>query len=781
MIQRPQKFIRISQWRQWLSVFKKDEFATELTAHRRTLHPGNPVLIVVIDWGKRTDSTLALLELLRVWHGHHKTHICVIAMNSGEMDEELRAVSDSFLHSPTPLSSASGRALNSLRKELSKWREGRDFRAVIDSGVPGEFISVFGAANIPLTAFVDAFAETINEKTKQALFHNAQRLLFSSRCVRSSLRRAFADLPAPPIGPPELDVIPLGAFPGFLKSFKADHGLRGQFGIPPEAFVVLGTGDGDCRQGIDLFVRTTERISKKHTENGRPIHFVFVSASASGPFGFQLEPLHPVDIKIVHFVETATDMRHWIAAADAFFASARLEPFACVVLEAMSTGLPVLAFEDGAGPAEFIADFGGGAVVPRLDVGAAVETLERWSRQGTEELGREAANAVRKEAGWGAYAERIWSAVHNDNRGARRFCKYGDVKTLLKDVENIRREFPRPNTAIADFRPPTLAPEVHQGLKSLSQPILTPQRVSALRPEVEAIADRLIAQMKAKDSSLDLFADYALPFVGEAMMLILGIPGEKADALFQVAAMLPLGIPVEQLDTDHEALTAEMFAGYNAILADAYDRPAPHGSLIAVLQGAEAEGKMIRGQTQGTLACSLDGGLTSLLHFVLGMLHYFACYPGKWENATSGAEKIPAVIEEMMRFLSPASVILWGKALHDTMVGGCPITQGDRVELDIFEANRDPDVFSRPHEVLFDRPEKQHLALGHGPHFCLGAAPARLVGQVAIERLAAGWGRLSLAQKVAPASTDQAWGHIPALIIRQHNESHETGADSKPL
>ena len=781
MVQLPQKFFCIFRRESWRHLLKKDEFAKELAAHRRSLHPGHPVLIVVIGGGRRTDSTLAWLELLRVWHGHHKTHICVLAMNSGELYEEFRAVSDFFLRSPAQRANGNDGTLKTLRKELPKWRAGRDLRAVIDSGVPGEIISAFGAANIPLTAFVHAFAETINEKTTQALFHNAQRLLFPSRCVRSSLRRAFADLPAPSIGSPELDVMPFGAFPSFLQPFKADDGLRGQHGIPAEAFVILGTGDDNCLQGIDLFARTAERISQKHTEDGRPIHFVFVAASASGPVGYQLEPLLRMDSEAVHFVEPPAEMRHWLRSADAFFLSGRLDPVASVVFEAMSVGLPVLAFEDGAGPAEFIADFGGGTVVPSLDVGAAVDALERWSRQGTEDLGREAADAVQKEADWGAYAERVWSAVHNDTRGARRICKYGDVKTLLKDVENIRREFPRPTTAIADFRPPTLAPEVHRCLKSLSQPILTPQRVSTLRLEVEAIADRLIAQMKAKDASPDLFADYARPFVGEAMMLFLGIPAEKADALFRSAALIPLGIPVEQLDTDHEALIAKMFAGYNSILAEVYDKPAPAGSLIATLQAAEADGKMTRGQTQDTLACSLDGGLTSLLQFVFGMLHYFACFPDQWKEATQEAGKIPSVVEEMMRFLSPASLVLWGRALNDTTTTGCPLTRGERVELDIYEANRDPEVFSRPHEVLFDRPEKQHLALGHGPHFCLGAAPARLVGQVAIERLSAGWGELGLAQKVAPAIIDKAWGYIPELIITQHNKSHETRAGSRTL
>ena len=52
-------------------------------------------------------------------------------------------------------------------------------------------------------------------------------------------------------------------------------------------------------------------------------------------------------------------------------------------------------------------------------------------------------------------------------------------------------------------------------------------------------------------------------------------------------------------------------------------------------------------------------------------------------------------------------------------------------------ANRDPAVFTQPDELHADRPGPAALAFGHGPHYCIGAALARLEIAVALQRMLA--------------------------------------------
>ena len=60
---------------------------------------------------------------------------------------------------------------------------------------------------------------------------------------------------------------------------------------------------------------------------------------------------------------------------------------------------------------------------------------------------------------------------------------------------------------------------------------------------------------------------------------------------------------------------------------------------------------------------------------------------------------------------------------------------GTRVQMNYASANRDDRAFVDAHRFDIDRTDQRHLAFGHGIHFCLGAALARLEGRVALEEL----------------------------------------------
>ena len=66
------------------------------------------------------------------------------------------------------------------------------------------------------------------------------------------------------------------------------------------------------------------------------------------------------------------------------------------------------------------------------------------------------------------------------------------------------------------------------------------------------------------------------------------------------------------------------------------------------------------------------------------------------------------------------------------------LASGDTVIIVQAAANRDPDVFADPDRFTITRPNaREHLSLAFGPHFCLGAALARVEGGAVFARLAA--------------------------------------------
>jgi cytochrome P450 len=81
-------------------------------------------------------------------------------------------------------------------------------------------------------------------------------------------------------------------------------------------------------------------------------------------------------------------------------------------------------------------------------------------------------------------------------------------------------------------------------------------------------------------------------------------------------------------------------------------------------------------------------------------------------------------VEEMLRWWTPV-MHFRRTATSDVELGGMPIRTGQKVVVWFSSANRDPEVFEDPDRFDVRRRPGEHLAFGHGPHFCLGAHLAR--------------------------------------------------------
>lgn len=104
--------------------------------------------------------------------------------------------------------------------------------------------------------------------------------------------------------------------------------------------------------------------------------------------------------------------------------------------------------------------------------------------------------------------------------------------------------------------------------------------------------------------------------------------------------------------------------------------------------------------------------------------HALRADPGLWSTA----------VDEILRYTSV--IHGYGRTVaEDTSLGGCPMKRGDRVRPILASANRDPEVFDRPDELLLDRSPNRHLAFGQGAHKCVGQHLARVMIRVALTTL----------------------------------------------
>jgi cytochrome P450 len=109
---------------------------------------------------------------------------------------------------------------------------------------------------------------------------------------------------------------------------------------------------------------------------------------------------------------------------------------------------------------------------------------------------------------------------------------------------------------------------------------------------------------------------------------------------------------------------------------------------------------------------------------------------GQWQRLCDDPSLAPAAVEELLRYVSPVQFVN-RNAAKEFELEGFAIPEGQTVFLVLAAANRDPAVFSEPETLDLTRADSgRHLGFGYGFAFCLGAALARLEGEVAFVELA---------------------------------------------
>jgi cytochrome P450 len=128
---------------------------------------------------------------------------------------------------------------------------------------------------------------------------------------------------------------------------------------------------------------------------------------------------------------------------------------------------------------------------------------------------------------------------------------------------------------------------------------------------------------------------------------------------------------------------------------------------------------------------------------------------------------MPAAVEELTRWCGPQLLSLPRFASADVEFAGVRIGKGEPVTAALASANRDPRVFPDPDRLDLRRPPGRpaHLGYAHGPHFCLGAALARVQTEVALSGLLRRFPGLALADGGAQRIPDPGAWRLTTLSV----------------
>ena len=274
----------------------------------------------------------------------------------------------------------------------------------------------------------------------------------------------------------------------------------------------------------------------------------------------------------------------------------------------------------------------------------------------------------------------------------------------------------------------------HARLRTLVNKAFTPRVVAELRPRVQAIADELL-DAAAGRGELDAIEDLGMPLPIIVIAELFGIPLERRADLKRwsdaIATFLDGTIRAGWLS--HAATAClEMREYLDGVIADRRARPRTD-LLSRLIAATEVGDRLSDDELFSTVVLVLGAGHETTTNLIGNGLYTLLRHPGELAKLAARPELIGPAIEELLRFEPPVTVTsrrTAGGAARDFL--GERIEPGEEVSVMLAAANRDPAVWAHPDRLDLARGDARHLAFGFGAHFCLGAALARLEGQIAI-------------------------------------------------
>ena len=344
--------------------------------------------------------------------------------------------------------------------------------------------------------------------------------------------------------------------------------------------------------------------------------------------------------------------------------------------------------------------------------------------------------------------------VHRGPDGTPMLTRLGDIVEV-----NRRRDVLGPGGSGSlmggqrPLIPLDLDGEEHARYRRLLEPLFSARRVTALEPQVRAMADALIdafIDLPRRDSDgrhvpVDVHRAFCQPLPSLFFLGLMGIPASDLDALCAFKDTLLGRLPPSMTPPERMAAMREASAGCYAYLDRTFAEREAHADqgvvaadlaadLLGWLMTAELDGERLGRQELLDISYLLIlAGLDTVTSSLSCMIAHLAQAPGLRARLCGDPSLWPAAVEELLRVESPVPTGYRFPAV-DTEIAGERFAAGETLFVCWASANLDPAAFPDPLTVDLERRGAGHVAFGSGFHRCLGMALARMELRVALEQ-----------------------------------------------
>ncbi|HEX5403329.1 MAG TPA: cytochrome P450 [Pseudonocardiaceae bacterium] len=289
----------------------------------------------------------------------------------------------------------------------------------------------------------------------------------------------------------------------------------------------------------------------------------------------------------------------------------------------------------------------------------------------------------------------------------------------------------------------------HARLRRLVAPAFTTRRADEFRPRIQGIVHTLLDALPPA-RPVDLVAHFVRPLPMEVICELVGIPVADRPRWREYGAAVAAGHGQAFADA-----IPNIIAGARAVVA--HHRAEPADDLVSDLLHTE-DAELV------TLVWHLVLAGQTPTALIANAVHALLTHPEQLAALRADPDLMPNAVDELARWCGPQLLTIPRYATEDVAIDGVLIAGGEPVTVVIAAANRDPRVFTDPDRLDLSR-TGSHLSFAHGPHFCLGAALARVQTETALTALLSRFPDLALAQEDVVRVPDPATWRLAALPV----------------
>lgn len=279
-------------------------------------------------------------------------------------------------------------------------------------------------------------------------------------------------------------------------------------------------------------------------------------------------------------------------------------------------------------------------------------------------------------------------------------------------------------------------PPDHTRIRRVVSMAFTLGRVRKLEPRIRALAIKMIDKL-AKKSEADIIKELAYDLPALVIFMLLGVPDKdvkKVKTWAESRLLLTWGDLDEKEQLKHAKRAVKYWDYCQEIVQ--LRKLNPTDDLPGDLVRLQEEGHEITDREIAAVCYSqLFAGHETTTSLMANGIRELLTHRQSWEALRTNPTVIPNAVEELLRFTP--SIVSWRRhSTEEAVVGGVTIPKNANILLMMGSGNRDEAHFPNGETLDVHRENAgQHLSMGAGIHFCLGAPLAKLELKVVLEEL----------------------------------------------